>query len=245
VKPMYNRLAKRPSHAFDATMFKFNVRVVSPIASRSISRYRFNSVSCPTNIRRRKNSRMSSSDDEFSAFDLSEFTEDDFKLIDAGLVPPRPEGSPKIMVELEIHPEQLENAPKSVTCIKQPTEISPYRQHRRGGVLSVTDLASLAWFVTIFISRECHIRTDCGRCEVQFDYGLRQKRSRPIESRPTSFVSAQGKEIFVEKTVAVKNDHITKQGKVSTYATRSQRQLLIRARRLFTKNWSVKSVLRK
>lgn len=52
------------------------------------------------------------------------------------------------------------------------------------------------------------------RCEVQFDYGLRQKRSRPIASRPKTFRSAQGKEISVKETVAVKNDEITKQGKV-------------------------------
>lgn len=52
------------------------------------------------------------------------------------------------------------------------------------------------------------------RCEVQFDYGLRQKRSRPLEMRPDSFVSASGKEISVEKTVAIKNDAITKKGKV-------------------------------
>jgi pyridoxine/pyridoxamine 5'-phosphate oxidase len=52
------------------------------------------------------------------------------------------------------------------------------------------------------------------RCEVQFDYGLRQRRSRPLESRPASFVSKQGKTISVQKTTAAKNDKIQSKGKV-------------------------------
>lgn len=55
------------------------------------------------------------------------------------------------------------------------------------------------------------------RCEVQFDYGLRQKRSKPLEMRPDSFVSASGKEISVEKAVAANNDIITKKGQVGVY----------------------------
>lgn len=163
---------------------------------------------------------MSSSDDEFSAFNFSEFTEEDFKQIDAGLQPPNPNGSPDIVVELEAPPKKPEDTPKSGNRNKQLTEKSPYQQYRRGGVLSVTDLASLAWFVYLHLKEMQHARTDCRRCEVQFDYGLRQKRSRPIATRPTSFVSAQGKEILVEKSVAAKNDHITKQGKVGTVVPR-------------------------
>lgn len=52
------------------------------------------------------------------------------------------------------------------------------------------------------------------RCEVQFDYGLRGNRSRPINKRPVSFKSASGKNISVEKNVAQKNDIRTKQGLV-------------------------------
>jgi exonuclease V len=200
-------------------MFKFNIRVV--LQGRCISRYRFSTIPYSTSISPTKTSRMPSSDDEFSAFDFSEFTEDDLKQIDAGLVPPNPKSSPKIVVELETSPERPEGTPKSVTSSKQPTEKSPYQQHRHRGVLSVTDLASLAWFVCSYLKRRYIARTDCRRCEVQFDYGLRQRRSRPIASRPESFVSAQGKEILVEKSVAVKNDHITKQGKVSIVVTRS------------------------
>ena len=87
---------------------------------------------------------MSGSDDEFSAFNFSEFTEEDFKQIDAGLEPPN--GNPEIVVELEAPPQQPDHTPKSVSR-NQPTKKSPYQQYRRGGVLSVTDLASLAWFV--------------------------------------------------------------------------------------------------
>lgn len=55
---------------------------------------------------------------------------------------------------------------------------------------------------------------DLTRCEVQFDYGLRQRRSRPIETRPKSFTSSSGKKISVAKSVAAKNDVRTKQGRV-------------------------------
>lgn len=92
---------------------------------------------------------MAGSDDEFSTFDFSEFTEDDFKQIDADLAP---NGSPDIVVEVEAPRGRPESVPKHVSNDKQPTETSPYRQHRRGGVLSVSDLASLAWFVCFRIS---------------------------------------------------------------------------------------------
>jgi hypothetical protein len=52
------------------------------------------------------------------------------------------------------------------------------------------------------------------RCEVQFDYGLRQKRSRKLEQRPDSFISSFGKEIPVDRTVAARNDQHIQRGKV-------------------------------
>ena len=55
------------------------------------------------------------------------------------------------------------------------------------------------------------------RCEVQFDYGLRGKRSRPIDKRPTSFKSSTGKVIFVEQRIAERNNIRTKQGLVLVY----------------------------
>ncbi|KAH7914727.1 exonuclease V [Hygrophoropsis aurantiaca] len=61
---------------------------------------------------------------------------------------------------------------------------------------SVTDLVSPAW------------------CEVQYEYGLRQQRHKPLERRPSSFVSAAGKEIQVQQSVAVQNDRRLKRGKL-------------------------------
>ena len=55
-----------------------------------------------------------------------------------------------------------------------------------------------------------------GRCELQFDYGLRQKRFKPLANRPNSFVSAEGKQILVQKDVAAVNDDTTKRGKVKS-----------------------------
>ncbi|KAI0783135.1 exonuclease V [Abortiporus biennis] len=77
-----------------------------------------------------------------------------------------------------------------------PFQRSPFQRFRqRNGTLSVTDLTGPAW------------------CELQFDYGLRQKRSRKLESRPTSFVTAEGKTIDVNKKVAKVNDQITTKGR--------------------------------
>ena len=53
-----------------------------------------------------------------------------------------------------------------------------------------------------------------GRCEVQFDYGLRQKRYKKLADRPESFVSAEGKTITVSQTVAAANDRTVTRGKV-------------------------------
>ena len=54
------------------------------------------------------------------------------------------------------------------------------------------------------------------RCEVQFDYGLRQKRYKKLADRPESFVSAEGKTITVSQTVAAANDRTVTRGKVRT-----------------------------
>ena len=52
------------------------------------------------------------------------------------------------------------------------------------------------------------------RCEVQFDYGLRQRRYKKLADRPTSFVTAEGKTINVDGSVAAVNDQIQTKGKV-------------------------------
>jgi hypothetical protein len=52
------------------------------------------------------------------------------------------------------------------------------------------------------------------RCEVQFDYGLRQGRSLALVKRPDSFVSAEGKEMAVDKKVARVREKALKRGRV-------------------------------
>ncbi|KAI9455907.1 exonuclease V [Lactarius psammicola] len=72
---------------------------------------------------------------------------------------------------------------------------SPFEKYRSRGTLSVSDLVGPAW------------------CEVQFDYGLRQGRSRALADRPEAFVSAGGKVITVEKKVAQTNERILGRGR--------------------------------
>jgi len=52
------------------------------------------------------------------------------------------------------------------------------------------------------------------RCEVQFDYGLRQGRSLALADRPDTFVSDKGKVIAVEKKVAEVNEKVLEHGRV-------------------------------
>lgn len=52
------------------------------------------------------------------------------------------------------------------------------------------------------------------RCEVQYEYGLFGKRSKPLELRPSSFMSRDGKKIIVKQNVAQQNDRTLKRGAV-------------------------------
>ncbi|KAF8204015.1 exonuclease V a 5' deoxyribonuclease-domain-containing protein [Pholiota molesta] len=77
---------------------------------------------------------------------------------------------------------------------ESPPVKSPLRQFRSYKPLSVTDLCAPSW------------------CEVQYDYGLRGMRSRPLAKRPRSFLSSSGKTISPAVPIAQNNDIITKQG---------------------------------
>ncbi|GJJ13174.1 hypothetical protein Clacol_007425 [Clathrus columnatus] len=77
---------------------------------------------------------------------------------------------------------------------------SPFQRFRPNGRLSVTDLVSPTWSV-LPVS-----------CEVQFEYGLHQQRSRKLECRPPVFTTRHGKEIKVEQHTAVVNDATLKGG---------------------------------
>jgi exonuclease V len=52
---------------------------------------------------------------------------------------------------------------------------------------------------------------------VQFDYGLRQGRSRALADRPDSFVSAEGKVIMMDKKVAEVNEEVLEHGRVRVF----------------------------
>ncbi|KAH9923591.1 exonuclease V [Fomitopsis serialis] len=72
---------------------------------------------------------------------------------------------------------------------------SPFRRFRSWNKhFSVSDLVGPAW------------------CEVQFDYGLRQKRHLKPEQRPESFVTDEGKTISVDKGVAQQNHRVITRG---------------------------------
>ncbi|KAF7302809.1 hypothetical protein MKEN_01242800 [Mycena kentingensis (nom. inval.)] len=93
---------------------------------------------------------------------------------------------PTISIELE----------GSGSTASAPSQASPMARYRRWGTLSVTDLLSLSW------------------CEVQFEYGLQQRRSSRLADRPRSFRSERtGKEIVVQQDVAARNDKTTKRGR--------------------------------
>ncbi|KAJ6606818.1 exonuclease V [Mycena sp. CBHHK59/15] len=139
---------------------------------------------------------MSDGSDEYSTYnDFSDLTEEELASIDAeiaraysalGSPKNRTHGLPSVIIEVECSNALVEQ--------NKGPKLSPIQRYRRSGTLAVTDLISLAW------------------CEVQFDYGLRQRRSRKLENRPPSFVSAKGKEIVVQQDVAATNDRITKRG---------------------------------
>ncbi|KAH9932079.1 exonuclease V [Epithele typhae] len=100
-------------------------------------------------------------------------------------------GGPRLEVALE-QGARADSSPRSGPRAKG-TPYQLFRGWKRP--LSVTDLTAPSW------------------CEVQFDYGLRQKRNLKMEQRPTSFTSAAGKQIEVITTVAESNERTTSRGK--------------------------------
>ncbi|CCL98155.1 uncharacterized protein FIBRA_00149 [Fibroporia radiculosa] len=153
--------------------------------------------------------------DEFDVYDLSEFTAEDFACIDAALASAQPSlvsifgncnrndsisdgtGGPRIEIQVEgatdnsILPKALSRHQEWSSDGRSPFE--RFRKWRK--VLSVTDLVGPAW------------------CEVQFDYGLRQKRHQEPDQRPQSFVTAEGKTITVDKRVMANNHRFVTRGR--------------------------------
>ncbi|RPD64631.1 hypothetical protein L226DRAFT_565390 [Lentinus tigrinus ALCF2SS1-7] len=181
------------------------------------------------------------SPDEYDEYDFSEFTADDFLQIDAFLAarahaatfsspelaaapavhagpsgggPERADGrstgrgdrgggngGPRIQIAVEgaanadtSSSRYMKDATRGRAAAK--SKRSPYEQFRSWNrQLSVTDLAGPSW------------------CEVQFDYGLRQKRYKKLADRPQSFVTEEGKKITVAPTVAAMNDRTVTRGR--------------------------------
>jgi len=92
-------------------------------------------------------------EDEYDDYNLSEFTEDDFAIIDAALQENVSEkGGPKVFVQLEQPVVDNNINFKALTQPKPPPpkELSPYLRFRTNGILSVTDLVAPAWYVFCF-----------------------------------------------------------------------------------------------
>lgn len=109
-------------------------------------------------------------DDEFNAYDLSEFSEEDFARIDAELERRNLEnndfnsqGGPAVTIQVElpvidvVREVSSSNVAMSSSSAEHTTlkhaERSPYQRFRRNNTLSVTDLVSPAWYeLSIFLS---------------------------------------------------------------------------------------------
>ncbi|KAJ7146400.1 exonuclease V [Mycena epipterygia] len=146
------------------------------------------------------------SEDSYEAYnDFADLTEEDFARLDADvsqIITATSPGLPNLPQTSQNHAGIAPAALPSISIEvegshtpEKPTYPSPIHRYRRWGTLSVTDLISPAW------------------CELQFDYGLRQKRSRRLRDRPASFRGDSGKEIVVQQDVAARNDQTTKRGK--------------------------------
>ncbi|KAK0246125.1 exonuclease V [Armillaria nabsnona] len=133
---------------------------------------------------------LRSDSSDFSDGGLDTLTEADYALIDAASnitssSKTTPKGGPKVEIVVE-DDDVLPEAPEDTRSMYE--RFRPYQR------LSVSDLVGPAW------------------CELQFEYGLLQKRSRRLEHRPASFVSRNGKDITVRKDVAAVNNEVQKKG---------------------------------
>ncbi|TFY53819.1 hypothetical protein EVG20_g9956 [Dentipellis fragilis] len=150
--------------------------------------------------------------DEYAAYDLSEytFTSADLDALDAQAAA----GGPAVPIELERATDSAKDPLKADTSTEavrtNGTGASAVEEVFQRDGPRVTRLVSF-----LSIRRKSNGRTaltSYERCEVQFDYGLRQGRSRKLADRPASFTSAKGKVINVVHHVAEMNDKTQKRG---------------------------------
>jgi exonuclease V len=124
---------------------------------------------------------------------------------------------PQVVIEYEAAAASSAKLTHKQAHLGQPAKyhnVSPFDKHRSWKLLSVSDLVAPAWYV-IFLSSIYHLHKWMGRCELQFDYGLRQKRYKKLEDRPASFISGKGKTVVVAEATAKRNDRTLKGGRVS------------------------------
>lgn len=82
---------------------------------------------------------LEADDDEFAAYDFSEFTEEDFAHIDAEIAKKEHLAKVTIAYEAASRPSQSSSNEQS------RAKLSPLEAFRQYGTLSVTDLASPFW----------------------------------------------------------------------------------------------------
>lgn len=133
---------------------------------------------------------LRSDSSDFSDGGLGTLTEADYAVIDAASnFASSRETTSKGMPKVEIAVEDEDALPEAPVDTR-----SMYERFRFYKRLSVSDLVGPAW------------------CEVQFEYGLLQKRWKSLEHRPASFVSRNGKDMSVKKDVAAVNNKVLKRG---------------------------------
>lgn len=166
-------------------------------------------------------------DDEYANFDFPALTEDDLRQIDSYAGASADAGAARVAVEIEHAADagmKITSTKKAKGKAKQDSSKSPYDRFRARGWLSVTDVVGPTWCVSECLTLLLSIYERNDRCEVQFDYGLRQWRSKPIEQRPKSFKTEKGKEIVVKKEVAERREKIVVSGQVGGRVSLSRRQ---------------------
>lgn len=104
---------------------------------------------------------MSNSEDEFDAYNLGEFTEQDFAKIDFDVLSDiqaqqSQAAGPAVPIEIEDSPMPrglphfTAATAGSSRSFQHYSEISPFQRHRSwSNILSVTDLVSPSWYVDI------------------------------------------------------------------------------------------------
>ncbi|EJC98675.1 uncharacterized protein FOMMEDRAFT_161506 [Fomitiporia mediterranea MF3/22] len=134
-----------------------------------------------------------SDDTFFGTLAWPEYTEEDLQIIDGLCEESGPDDIPLLRGAYNFRT----GTSRPADGVYKLAGESPYARFRRQrGYLSVTDIVAPAW------------------CEVQFDYGLQQRRRRPLKERPKSFITPRGKEIHVKTSVAVQNEQMLKKGRV-------------------------------